>query len=607
MMRKIKKILLVLAAVILIVPSFLATASANDNKMEEAALNNVGKISSKDEVVYATLSATGDEQEIYVVNTLDVTKEGKIVDYGSYSSIKNLTNLSDIEQSGQKVELTAPKGKFYYQGNMNDEPLPWDIAIVYYLDGKEISPEHLAGKDGHIKIQIETSANEKVSPVFFENYLLQISLPLESSIFTNIKSPDGMIANAGKNYQVTFTVMPEKEEKLVVEADAEDFQLDSIEITGVPSSISIDDPDVDEMTGDMKTLSESIAEINDGVAALKNGASELNAGTLALHDGSIKYKNGISDLDGASAELLNGSKEIKNALETISNSLGNVEGVDLSGIDQLVEGLGEIANGLGETADGLTTLKNNYKNAYSTLEKAITAIPTYDISEENIQALYESGADQEVVEKLVETYTAAQVAKGTYAEVKQGFDAVDSTLQDVIKALNEMDQNMDTMANSLASSVEDMDGVVAFSQLQKGIATLSSNYKAFHDGLVDYTDGVSKLSSSYQDLHDGIGELSRGTEDLENGVGNLHDGTKKLHEATSDLPKQMTEEIDQMISAYDKSDFDAVSFVSTKNENVNSVQFVLKTESITSEDPETTEEHVEGEKGFWARLIDLFR
>ena len=166
---------------------------------------------------------------------------------------------------------------------------------------------------------------------------------------------------------------------------------------------------------------------------------------------------------------------------------------------------------------------------------------------------------------------------------------------------------MDTMANSLNSTVENMDGVGDFSELQKGIATLSSNYKAFHDGLVNYTDGLSKLSSSYQDLHDGIGELSRGTEDLENGVGDLHDGTKKLHEATSDLPKQMTEEIDQMISAYDKSDFDAVSFVSTKNENVNSVQFVLKTENITSEEPDTTEEHVEEEKGFWVRLIDLFR
>ena len=54
-----------------------------------------------------------------------------------------------------------------------------------------------------------------------------------------------------------------------MEADAEDFQLDSIEITSVSSSISIDDPDVNEMTGDMKTLSESIAEINDGVAGLK--------------------------------------------------------------------------------------------------------------------------------------------------------------------------------------------------------------------------------------------------------------------------------------------------------------------------------------------------
>lgn len=606
MMRRMKKILLVLAAVILVLPSFLATASTNDDKSKEH-LNKGGEISSKDEVVYATLSATGDRQEIYVVNTLDVKKEGKIVDYGSYSSLKNLTDLTEIENYESKVQFIAPEGKFYYQGNTNEHPLPWDINISYFLDEKRISPDKLAGKDGHVQIKIETSANENVNPVFFENYLLQISIPLDSSIFSNIKASDGMVANAGKNYQITFTVMPEKEEKLIVEADAEDFQLDSIDITGVPSSMSIDEPNVDEMTGDMKTLSDAIADINNGVGNLKNGVSELNTGVIELENGSKQFKNGILNLNKSSSDLVNGSKEIKNALDTISTSLGNVEDMDVSGLDQLVEGLNELASGLGETSKGLHTLKQNYNNAYSALNEAITAIPSYNISDQDIQALYESGADQEVVDKLIETYTAAQVAKGTYTEVKQGFDAVDTTLQSVVSALTEMDQNLAKIANSLTSSLENINGVEAFSQLQSGIATLSSNYKDFHTGLVDYTNGVSKLSTSYQDLHDGIAELQGGTEELENGVGELHDGTNNLHEATSDLPEQMTEEIDQMISEYDKSDFKAVSFVSSKNKNINSVQFVLKTESIKAEESETTKETVEDKKGFWTRLLDLFR
>jgi len=606
MMRRMKKALLVLAAAILVLPSFLATAAANDSQSEEP-LKKEGKISSKDEVVYATLSANGDEQEIYVVNTLDVKKEGKIVDYGSYASLKNLTNVSELEQNDDKVHVTAPEGKFYYQGNMDEEPLPWEIAIAYFLDGKEISPKKLAGKDGHIEIKIETSANEKVNPAFFENYVLQISLPLDSDVFTNIKAPDGMVANAGKNHQVTFTVMPEQEEELVAEADAAGFQLDGIDITAVPSSMSIDGPDAEAMTGDMKTLSDAIADINNGIAQLNDGVSELNNGAEDLQDGSEQYKNGISSLDEASAELVNGSEEIEKALSTISESLGNTEEMDLSGLEQFVEGLTGIADGLGETADGLTTLKQNYKNAYDALDTAMTAIPSYDISEEDVQALYESGANQEVVGKLVETYSAAQVAKGTYAEVKQGFDAVEDTLQGVSDALAEMDSNLDTMANELASSLEDMDGIGAFAQLQEGIATLSSNYKEFHSGMKDYTDGVSELSNSYQDLHDGIVQLSGGTADLENEVGELHDGTKELYEATNDLPDQMTEEIDQMISDYDKSDFDATSFVSEENENVNSVQFVLKTASIEQEEHEPTEAAEEEEKGFWARLMDLFK
>ena len=103
-MRK-KQIMLVTLASMLVLPSFLVEASQNNRTTE----NINGELLSKDEVVYATLNANGELNEIYVVNTLDVTKAGTIIDYGTYSSLKNLTDLSELEQGDQQVQIEAPK------------------------------------------------------------------------------------------------------------------------------------------------------------------------------------------------------------------------------------------------------------------------------------------------------------------------------------------------------------------------------------------------------------------------------------------------------------------------------------------------------------------
>lgn len=62
-----------------------------------------------------------------------------------------------------------------------------------------------------------------------------------------------------------------------------------------------------------------------------------------------------------------------------------------------------------------------------------------------------------------------------------------------------------------------------------------------------------------------------------------------------------------MIADYDKSDFDAVSFVSAENEKIYSVQFVIKTESIEKQEQEFNEEQAEEQKGLWDRLMALFK
>ncbi|MBH9967321.1 YhgE/Pip domain-containing protein [Bacillus enclensis] len=597
MMRK-KRLTYSALALMLFLPSFLSVPV-------QAATE--GKVSSKDEVVYATLTADGGLDHIYVVNTFDVARAGKILDYGRYSSVKNLTDLKELNQEGKKIEMEAPEGKFTYQGNMSEETeLPWDVKVSYVLDGQKVDPSELAGKSGHLEINIDTAENTSGDSIFYENYLLQVSLSLPNT-YEIIEAGDGMVANAGKNKQVTFTVMPGKEKKLTVEADVKDFEFKGVEIAAVPSTLPIDTTGTEGMTDDMSELSDAIGQLNNGVAELEDGVSQLNNGAAGLQDGSSQVKNGLGELNGSSSQLVGASSSIRDALGTINNSLsGQSAEVDLSSLNELPAGLNQLAGGLNETAAGMTKLKDNYSQAYAALDGAIKEIPASQVSEEDIAALRESAANPEVVDKLAASHAAAQKVKGTYDSVNQAFAAVEPSLNQMNGAVKEISGQLTSISNNLSASLKETD-MSGLAELQKGLSQLSGQYGKFHSGLVSYTNGVGELSANYGKLHSGIAELAGGTSELSGGVNELHDGTSELHQETKDLPEKMQAEIDKMLAEYDKSDFKPVSFVSSENKKVSSVQFVIKTESIEKEEKKVKKAEPEKEKGFWELFLDLFR
>ncbi|KAB8139364.1 YhgE/Pip domain-containing protein [Gracilibacillus oryzae] len=603
-----KTIFVVLLTIVLIFPSLFLNAALNEDAAKDSGGNAAnGEYKSKDEVIYATLSATGEKEALYVVNRFEVTEPGQIIDYGPYKNVKNLTDTEEMEQTDQKVSFEASEGEFYYQGNLENQSLPWDVSITYTLDGKQTEPQDLLGQDGKLEITINTTKNENVDPVFYQNYLLQVSLTLDPTIYNNISAPNATIANAGKNKQISYTVMPENNGNLTLSADVTDFELNGIEISAVPSSMSIETPDVGEMTGEIETLSDAVNEINSGVAQLEDGIKELNTGVAGLADGSQQYSNGISEVNQSSTELVNASNSIKDALTKMNQSLKGESGeMDLSQLTQLPEGLSEIGSGLNETAAGLMTLQKNYVSAFNALNQAMEQIPENNITEEQMNALYNSGANSDVVDQLIETYKAALTVKQTYENVKEGFLAVEETLNSVNGTLTTMSGSINTMAENISNSLAKMDTAGSLEQLQAGIAGLSENYQQFHGGLVNYTNGISQLANNYSELNGGIAELSNGTSELANGAGELHNGTSELADATSDMPEQIQTEVDQMMDEYDKSDFDPVSFVSDKNDKVKTVQFVIKTESIVKEEEKTEEVEEEEEQGFWSRLVNLF-
>ena len=61
-----------------------------------------------------------------------------------------------------------------------------------------------------------------------------------------------------------------------------------------------------------------------------------------------------------------------------------------------------------------------------------------------------------------------------------------------------------------------------------------------------------------------------------------------------------------MIDNFADGDFEVKSFVSDKNTDVDSVQFVIKTEAIKKEEVKVEEEKTE-ELNFWQKLLNLFR
>jgi X-X-X-Leu-X-X-Gly heptad repeat protein len=600
------------SSLLIFASSFPPAAFASEKAGKEAA----GKYSAKDEVVYGNLDAAGGVKDMYVVNTFRVTEPGMITDYGNYTNVRNLTDLSELKLNDAKsVQLDADKGEFYYQGELKNEKLPWDISITYLLDGKKMKPEELAGKEGSLEIRLETTASKNADPLFIENYLMQMSLTFDPEKFSDIQAPEGTKANAGKDQQISFTVLPDQEEVFIVTAEGSGMEMDPIEISAIPANLSIDSPDLSDMTGGMNSLADAIQGVHSGVVALNDGISEWRAGAAELGSGSTEYKNGINELNQSSGELVNGSASIRDALNEISGSLqGDIDVPDLSGIEELPEGLRALASGLSESSADFDELKENYGALIGALDEAITSIPDDEIDigkldnldEEQLQALKDSGIDTDMLNQLTETYISVKEAKQTYHAVKEDLNSAAEKLEQTPVPSGDMVGHLETLADEIEKGMDSMDQMNGLIDLQEGLSRLASEYQTFHQGLTAYTGGVSALAGSYGDLDSGIQGLSEGASSLAGGADELENGTAQLQEETNNLPGRMKSEVNEMLREYDFSDFKPASFVSEKNKKIDVVQFVLHTEAIKKEEKEKEAPKKQKEKSLWQRLMDLF-
>lgn len=622
--------------------------------------------SEKEEVIYITLDADGKLKNSYVVNSFS---GGNITDYGDYASVKMLNNSDPIEQNGDTITFSTSAQKAYYQGELTDVEIPWNISLHYYLDGKEYSADEIAGKSGELEIRFQITENTACDGTFFEDYALQASFTLDTEQCSNISAPDATIANVGSDKQLTYTVLPGEGIDTTITADVTDFEMSAVSINGIHLNLNVEVDDaelkdkvnelidaVEQLDDGAVELSDGSAELLDGSSELKDGASSLQSGVasldegvVTLQDGLATVQSGLDTLNAQSGTLTAGSSEFKTALLTIQTAVNSIF-VSNEDLTMLAEASGQIKQAISDLYDGAADLQANlgyaqYKalmaqngldidallagNAqavetirqYEALLEQVSGIPGL----EGLVAQYKSGVlgTAEQVIGLLNANSAAIGGMESYldgvsaqlpalteglGELKAQYEEFDASITQLVNLLGNMTGNLSALAggiNQLVASYEELDA--GLGAYTQGVAQIVAGYSLVMGGVSSLAQGSKELVSGSGELYDGTVELYDGVASLCDGAQEMADGTGEFRAETADMDSQIDEEIDSLLDSIGGNMDDPVSFVSKKNTHVDSVQFVIQTEAIEIEQTDSPQVPEKEESSLGEKLMELFR
>lgn len=431
MKRKLSALLSIILCLAMCLGTFAWADETSPSPSASPAPDSGSAANGPEEVIYARLDASGDPQDAYAIVALTLDEEGTVEHYGRYTAVSNLTDTSPIEYRGGVVSLTAPAGRYYYQGTLRSAKMPWDIDITYTLDGQEIEPGELGGKSGDLEVSIHTATNSGFDPYFTENYMLQISVTLDAELCEDITSRNGTVANAGSDKQITFVVLPGGEGDIGFSAKVHDFTMGGFTIAAVPYSM---DSLMD--MGEISTITSGIEQLSSAITQLTGGASAINDGAATLGENS--------------ATLTDASDQIESALKQIADGL---QGYDLSsmtdGLDQLQQlpaMFTQLAGGLSEMATGIDGIAAGYEGVTSGLSGAMNELLPMlgqlgNIDPELLTMLSSlSESDIEMLKTIMENKDALQQIMPYLSQISTlmaALDAKEMDLSDVITIINQ--------------------------------------------------------------------------------------------------------------------------------------------------------------------------
>lgn len=328
----------------------------------------------KDESVYLISDANGNVNKTIVVDHLkNKDKKDTLEDASNLSDIENVKGKEKFTQSGDKLTWQAGGKDIYYQGTATEEP-PVTQKVTYYLDGKEISPEDLAGKSGKVKIRFDyTNTTSYTETVNGEKQTVSVPFAAITGLvlgdgFENIEVTNGKAEVSDSSSVVLGYALPGLKDSLGIKdkdldgdvnipeymemtADVENFSMPAamtfvVNASDYVSTDGIDTSDLDDMINDLKDAS---TQLQDGSKTLAEGTDTLADGLSTLQSKLGTFASGVGTLKSGLKTYTDGVSILSGGLNTLGNSTGAL----VSGADKLNSGAGQLASGSAKLKDGL--------------------------------------------------------------------------------------------------------------------------------------------------------------------------------------------------------------------------------------------------------------
>lgn len=372
----------------------------------------------KDESVYLISDANGNVNKTIVVDHIkNKDKKDTLEDASNLSDIENVKGKEKFTQSGDKLTWQAGGKDIYYQGTATEEP-PVTQKVTYYLDGKEISPEDLAGKSGKVKIRFDyTNTTSYTETVNGEKQTVSVPFAAITGLvlgdgFENIEVTNGKAEVSDSSSVVLGYALPGLKNSLGIKdkdldgdvnipeymemtADVKNFSMPAamtfvVNASDYVSTDGIDTSDLDDMINDLK----------DASTQLQDGSKTLAEGTDTLADGLSTLQSKLGTFASGVGTLQNGLKTYTDGVSTLSgglNTLGNSTGALVSGADKLNSGAGQLASGsatlkdrLKSYTDGASELQAGINKLYNTLDAGLTDKQKAKIQKTAVESVQDS-------------------------------------------------------------------------------------------------------------------------------------------------------------------------------------------------------------------------
>lgn len=345
-------------------------------------LDNGSRVSEKEigkeETVYVIADNTGKEQKIIVSDHL-INNDDKdtLEDASTLKDIENVKGDETFTQSGNKVTWQADGNDIFYRGT-SESGLPVTQKLTYYLDGKEVTPEELAGKSGEVTIRFDYTNNQKVTAEIDgkdeDIYVpfMAVSGMILGDEFSDIEVENGKVISDGSNNVVVGYALPGLKESLnvkdsdfdgdvtipdyvEVKAKVENFKLDTTMtvVMNATNFISADgDNDTSKLDEVFDTLTDAMDQLTDGSAELADGVDTLKSKMGDFKDGVGTLQSGVHAYTDGAGKIASGITQLSDSIPTLSN------------------GVGTLNSSAATIADGVELLDNTLKTSFTDQEKA---------------------------------------------------------------------------------------------------------------------------------------------------------------------------------------------------------------------------------------------